>query len=58
MGEQAVYTFLDQRLPRPPTYLELDLNRPIRHRSFALFDPGAAGGVDPGKFYEIRERIP
>ncbi len=23
-----------------------------------LFDPGAAGGVDPGKFYEIRERIP
>ncbi len=36
------HTFLDQRLPRPPTYLELDLNRPIRHRSFALFDPGAA----------------
>ena len=36
------HTFLARRLPRPPTYLELDLNRPIRHRSYALFDPGAA----------------
>ena len=36
------HSLLSNRLAKGPGYLDLDLNRPIRHRSFAFFDAGTS----------------